>query len=83
MAIDEIQPSEFEKILLDIIADGYDMGTISRKAVIIYNTYGTRLNSEMHDIILDLIATSEGPQFEISRDEFMQITERVRSMDSQ
>jgi hypothetical protein len=56
---------------------GFDVIRIARVAFQIYQEHGLELTPELDDIILQLMAMEDGPEFAFSEDEFQKLIEKL------
>lgn len=80
MAAKKLEPAEFADILSDSLVGGFDVVKIARSAFDIYRLFGSRLTPEMDKILLVLMAMEEGPEFELSETEFLDLIDQIRTM---
>ncbi|MAM56185.1 MAG: hypothetical protein CMN25_02500 [Salinicola sp.] len=61
-------------------AEGYDISKISKIAFDIYQSHGLDLCEYMDRKLLELMAMDEGPEFEMSEAEFLELIAEIRAM---
>ncbi|MCM2131781.1 hypothetical protein [Larsenimonas rhizosphaerae] len=59
---------------------GYNVNKISRAAFRIYQNYGVDISKEMDRKLLALISMEEGPEFEMTEKEFLEIVNEIKVM---
>jgi len=64
--------------LEDIIKDGIDIVKISKLAFNIYHNHRQDLPTRLDEILLQLMAMEEGPEFEMSHQEICELIQRLK-----
>ncbi|HAB92677.1 MAG TPA: hypothetical protein DCF43_10145 [Pseudomonas sp.] len=59
---------------------GFDISTISKEAFNIYQDPDFSLTKDLDVVLLSLIAIDEGPEFEITEEEFQDLLSEIRQM---
>jgi hypothetical protein len=61
---------DLRSLLEQEVAKGYDMVGISRIAFRVYMEHSRELSPKLYDKLFELIVMTEGPEFELTEDEF-------------
>jgi len=67
---------DFKQMISDVLKQGYCVKTISKAA---YNAYLSHLEVEagLDEIMLEIVTMDEGPEFEMSEDEFLRFISEI------
>ncbi len=60
------------------LAEGYDVVRIARAAFQIYQTQGQDLSEDLAEVLLQLTAMEDGPEFEFSELELAELSQNFR-----
>lgn len=61
------------------LKSGYDVAEIARMAFNVYHKHGRDLSSDLDEILLNLMAMEEGPEFEFSKEELWELRRKLAS----
>ena len=68
---------QFKLDMLEFIKDGYDPVSVGRKATSVFCHRQADINAELQDILLDVMTMEDGPEFEMTREEFVKFLESI------
>lgn len=75
-----LSPSEFATQLEQTLVGGFNPIRIAKVAFKIYHQHALEITPAMKDVLLTLMVMEEGPEFELSEVEFLEIIDKVRAM---
>lgn len=70
---------DFARELLGELQKGYDIVRLSRWAMAIYQRYCGETEPELDDEIMKVVAMEEGPEFELSAEELVQLAQKLKA----
>lgn len=76
MSMEDIVADRLERV----VADGFDIFKISKKALNIYQDTSLSLTKNLDIALLSLMAMVEGPEFEMAEKEFYDFLSDIRQM---
>lgn len=66
--------SDMKKLILD---NGYIPNLIAKKSYEIYMDHASEINKKMRDVLLDIATMEDGPEFEMTEEEFKKFLEDI------
>ena len=72
--------SEYFKPLLELKNSFFSVTEVAKKAYEIYLNFGKILNKNQNDILLTFIAMEEGEEFELKRDEILNLIDKLSDL---
>ncbi|MEE7545997.1 hypothetical protein HF319_02125 [Xanthomonas sp. Kuri4-1] len=76
MNVEKIVADRLEKITLG----GFDVFKVSREAFKIYQEFGLSLTQDLDRVLLSLMVMEEGPEFEVTEQEFRSLLSEIRKI---